>query len=173
MRKCRGDNVKKIEPDTAIFTPCKHRQSAIYSALSTMCPLPSPLSPTVHQPQEAMGSPALLLLLAVLAFQRLLTVAGGDWFVRTRGTHFMLDGVPYYANGFNAYWLMYMASDPSQRSKVSNAFREAASHGLTVARTWAFSDGGYRPLQYSPGSYNEQTFQVPSHVLLHVITPEN
>ncbi|KAH9711313.1 Mannan endo-1,4-beta-mannosidase 7 [Citrus sinensis] len=54
---------------------------------------------------------------------------------------------------------MYVASDPSQRSKVSTAFHEAASHGLTVARTWAFSDGGYRPLQRSPGSYNEQMFK--------------
>ncbi|XWS45453.1 hypothetical protein CRYUN_Cryun15aG0137800 [Craigia yunnanensis] len=46
-----------------------------------------------------------------------------------------------------------------ERPKVSVAFREAASHGLTVARTWAFSDGGYRPLQYAPGSYNEQMFK--------------
>lgn len=70
-----------------------------------------------------------------------------------------MNGNLYYANGFNAYWLMYVASDPSQRSKVSTAFHEAASHGLTVARTWAFSDGGYRPLQRSPGSYNEQMFK--------------
>ncbi|KAJ6378829.1 hypothetical protein OIU78_028952 [Salix suchowensis] len=83
----------------------------------------------------------------------------GDGFIRTRGVHFLLNGSPYYANGFNAYWLMYAASDPPQRSKVSAAFREAASHGLTVARTWAFSDGGYRPLQHSPGSYNEQMFK--------------
>ncbi|OMO84432.1 Glycoside hydrolase, family 5 [Corchorus olitorius] len=86
-------------------------------------------------------------------------VEAGDYFIRTRGTHFLLNGNPYYANGFNAYWLMYMASDPSQRPKVSAAFREAATHGLTVARTWAFSDGGYRPLQYAPGSYNEQVFK--------------
>lgn len=70
-----------------------------------------------------------------------------------------MNGSPYYANGFNAYWLMYLASDPSQRAKVSAAFREASSHGLTVARTWAFSDGGYRPLQYSPGFYNQQMFK--------------
>lgn len=72
----------------------------------------------------------------------------------------MMNGAPYYANGFNAYWLMYLASDPSQRPKVSAAFREASSRGLTVARTWAFSDGGYRPLQYSPGFYNQQMFMV-------------
>ncbi|XVF59666.1 hypothetical protein PTKIN_Ptkin07bG0294000 [Pterospermum kingtungense] len=104
----------------------------------------------------------LVLLLAVLFNQHLLTVhveAFGDGFIRTRGVHFLLNGNPYYANGFNAYWLMYMASDPSQRPKVTAAFTEAASHGLTVARTWAFSDGGYRPLQYAPGSYNEQMFK--------------
>lgn len=77
----------------------------------------------------------------------------------------MLNGSPYYANGFNAYWLMYFASDPSQRSKVSAVFNEASSHGLTVARTWAFNDGGYRALQYSPGSYNEQVFKGLDFVL--------
>lgn len=56
----------------------------------------------------------------------------------------MPNGSPYYANGFNAYWLMYVPSDPSQRYKVSAAFQEASSHSLTVARTWACSDGGYR-----------------------------
>jgi mannan endo-1,4-beta-mannosidase len=105
---------------------------------------------------------ALALLLVVLIHQGCFHfhVEAGDGFIRTRGVHFLLNGSPYYANGFNAYWLMYTASDPSQRPKVSAAFREAASHGLTVARTWAFSDGGYRPLQYSPGSYNEQMFKV-------------
>lgn len=105
---------------------------------------------------------ALLFLLAILVHQECFNInveAAGDGFVRTRGIHFMLNGNPYYANGFNAYWLMYTASDPSQRFKVSNAFREATSHGLTVARTWAFSDGGYSPLQYSPGFYNEQMFK--------------
>ena len=82
--------------------------------------------------------------------------------MRTKGVQFSLNGYPYYANGFNAYWLMYVASDPSQRSKISTAFQDASRHGLTVARTWAFSDGGYRALQYSPGSYNEDMFQVTS-----------
>nr|GEY60612.1 mannan endo-1,4-beta-mannosidase 7 [Tanacetum cinerariifolium] len=77
----------------------------------------------------------------------------------------MLNGSPYYANGFNAYWLMLLASDPSQRHKVSSAFQEASSHGLSVARTWAFSDGGDTPLQYSPGSYNEQMFKGLDFVL--------
>ena len=106
---------------------------------------------------------AFAIFLAILIQQQSfnsLFVEAGDGFIRTRGAHFVLNGNLYYSNGFNAYWLMYVASDPSQRSKVSTAFQEAASHGLTVARTWAFSDGGYRPLQYSPGYYNEQMFKV-------------
>ncbi|KAK8716764.1 hypothetical protein V6N13_044065 [Hibiscus sabdariffa] len=105
---------------------------------------------------------ALVVFLAILFNQKIPTVhveADVDGFIRTRGVHFLLDGNPYYANGFNAYWLMYVASDPSQRPKVSAAFRDAATDCLMVARTWAFSDGGYRPLQYAPGSYNEQMFK--------------
>ncbi|KAE9457023.1 hypothetical protein C3L33_11078, partial [Rhododendron williamsianum] len=89
----------------------------------------------------------------------IIRVEAGDGFIKTRGVQFVLNGSPYYANGFNAYWLMYVATDPSQRNKVSSVLQEATGHGLTVARTWAFSDGGYRALQESPGSYNEQTFQ--------------
>ncbi|XAR73846.1 Mannan endo-1,4-beta-mannosidase [Bertholletia excelsa] len=101
----------------------------------------------------------VLSLLINLQCRHVQVEAAFDGFVRTKGIHFMLNGKPYYANGFNAYWLMYMACDPSQRPKISAVFREATSHGLSVARTWAFSDGGYRPLQYSPGSYNEQMFK--------------
>ncbi|XP_008800703.1 mannan endo-1,4-beta-mannosidase 1-like isoform X2 [Phoenix dactylifera] len=98
-----------------------------------------------------------LLLVLLLSPQRHVEAKGG--FVRTKGLHFVLHGNPFFANGFNAYWLTYVASDPSQRYKVSNAFREASSHGLSVARTWAFNDGGSTALQYSPGSYNEQMFK--------------
>lgn len=87
----------------------------------------------------------------------------GNDFIRVRGTRFLLNGSPYYANGFNAYWLMYMASNPSQRHFVSNVFHEASSHSLSVARTWAFNDGGDRALQLSPGSYDEHVFQVFIH----------
>ncbi|KAF3320662.1 hypothetical protein FCM35_KLT14796 [Carex littledalei] len=58
-----------------------------------------------------------------------------------------------------------MASDPSDRSKVSDTFAEASKLGVNVIRTWAFSDGGYRPLQVSPGSYNEQMFKGLDYVV--------
>ena len=89
-------------------------------------------------------------------------VSAQSGFIKIRGVQFTLNGSPYYANGFNAYWLMSVASDPSQRNKVSSTFQEAVSSGLTISRTWAFSDGGSQPLQSSPGVYNEQMFQVTS-----------
>ncbi|GFQ01304.1 putative mannan endo-1 4-beta-mannosidase 9 [Phtheirospermum japonicum] len=54
---------------------------------------------------------------------------------------------------------MYMASDPSTRNKVTDTFKQASKYGMNVVRTWAFSDGGYRALQKSPGVYNEDMFK--------------
>ncbi|KAL4296799.1 hypothetical protein GQ457_12G031130 [Hibiscus cannabinus] len=104
----------------------------------------------------------LIFLFVFLVFEdegNVLHAKADDGFVETKGVQLMLNGSPFYANGFNAYWLMYMAADPYQRSKVSTALQQAKQHGLNIARTWAFSDGGDRPLQYSPGSYNQQMFQ--------------
>jgi len=85
--------------------------------------------------------------------------AADDGFVKTKGARFMLNGSPFYANGFNAYWLMYEGTDPAERAKVTSAYQQATKHGLKIARTWAFNDGGYRALQTSPGVYDEKTFQ--------------
>ncbi|XP_057807184.1 mannan endo-1,4-beta-mannosidase 4-like isoform X2 [Salvia miltiorrhiza] len=55
----------------------------------------------------------------------------GGGFVETRGRQFMMNGKAFFFNGFNSYWLM----------------------------TWAFNDGGSKPLQSSPGSYNQDMFK--------------
>ncbi|KAK9205204.1 hypothetical protein WN943_015471 [Citrus x changshan-huyou] len=99
---------------------------------------------------------AIALLLHLASAQTLPAQAG---FVQTRGTQFVLNGSPFLFNGFNSYWMMNVASQPSQRYKVSDVFRQAAAAGLSVCRTWAFSDGGYGALQKSPGVYNEPVFQ--------------
>ncbi|XP_019416619.1 PREDICTED: mannan endo-1,4-beta-mannosidase 4-like [Lupinus angustifolius] len=80
-------------------------------------------------------------------------------FVQRSDTHFILDGKVHFVNGFNAYWLMYEASNSSTSNKVTSIFKEASKHGLNVARTWAFNDGGYRALQISPGYYDENVFK--------------
>jgi hypothetical protein len=81
-------------------------------------------------------------------------------FIQARDAHFALNGCPFLFNGFNSYWMMAVASEPSQRYKISSVLREASAAGLTVCRTWAFSDGGYQALQISPGVYDERVFQV-------------
>lgn len=103
-----------------------------------------------------------LIFLVILLIQEqgiFLQVEADDGFIRTKGVQFLLNGSPFYANGFNGYWLMYFATDTSQRDKVTSVFQDAKQHGLTLARTWAFNDGQDRALQVSPGHYNEQTFQ--------------
>jgi mannan endo-1,4-beta-mannosidase len=63
-------------------------------------------------------------------------------FVERRGAQLFLDSRPFYANGWNSYWLM------------------DAEMGLTVCRTWAFNDGAYNALQVSPGHFDERVFKV-------------
>ncbi|CAO2204277.1 unnamed protein product [Urochloa humidicola] len=112
------------------------------------------------------GALPLLLLLCIHGGIIQGADAGGDGFVRVQGTRFVLNGNPFFANGFNAYWLMSLGADPAQRGKVTSALSQAAAAGLSVARTWAFSDGGgSNALQYSPGRYNENTFQGLDFVL--------
>lgn len=82
-------------------------------------------------------------------------------FVKTRGHQFILNGRPLYVSGANVYWLMTYGSDSSTRWIVDDIFHQAAGAGITVIRTWAFSDGvQYKPLQIIPGVYDEQVFQV-------------
>ena len=80
--------------------------------------------------------------------------------VETKQNQFVVDGQPFYVNGFNTYWLMIFAADQSTRGKVTEVFKQAASVGLTVCRTWAFNDGQWRALQKSPSVYDEEVFKV-------------
>lgn len=101
-----------------------------------------------------------VLLFLVLASEARVLGNGNAGFVATRDSHFVLNGSPFLFNGFNAYWMMHVSADPGERYKVSEVFRDASAVGLTVCRTWAFSDGGDRALQISPGTYDERVFQV-------------
>ncbi|XP_052190647.1 mannan endo-1,4-beta-mannosidase 5-like [Diospyros lotus] len=111
----------------------------------------------------SVGIILLILLALVCEAMEVPTNYGG--LVTTKGTHFLLDGSPFYFNGFNSYWMMHVAAQPTERDKVTQVFREAAGAGLTVCRTWAFSDGGDEALQISPGVYNEYVFQALDFVI--------
>ncbi|KAH0457345.1 hypothetical protein IEQ34_012660 [Dendrobium chrysotoxum] len=83
-------------------------------------------------------------------------------FVGRNGTHFVEveDGTPVYVNGWNSYWLI-----SSKLEEVSEMFRRGRAMGMTVCRTWAFSDGGANGLQISPGRFNERLFQALDFVI--------
>lgn len=86
-------------------------------------------------------------------------------FVERVGKQFMLDGNPFYVNGWNSYWLMDHAVDGFGRPRVKAMFQAGSKMGLTVCRAWAFNDGTYHALQVSPGQFDEQTFQALDYVI--------
>ncbi|XP_021903508.1 mannan endo-1,4-beta-mannosidase 5-like, partial [Carica papaya] len=86
-------------------------------------------------------------------------------FVQTRSTEFLINGSPFLFNGFNSYWLMNVASQPTERFKITDVFGQAAAVGLNVCRTWAFNDGADHALQISPGVYSEPVFQALDFVI--------
>ncbi|KAK6266441.1 hypothetical protein QUC31_017278 [Theobroma cacao] len=93
-------------------------------------------------------------------------VGDQDWLmVERNGNQFVVNGQPFYVNGFNTYWLMVFAADQSTRGKVSELFQQASSVGLTVCRTWAFNDGQWRALQKSPSVYDEEVFKALDFVV--------
>ncbi|WOG97541.1 hypothetical protein DCAR_0416882 [Daucus carota subsp. sativus] len=103
-----------------------------------------------------------LLCLSLSLVSKAIDVDSGDntrGFVRVKGSQFKLNGSPFFFNGFNSYWLMTVAADPSMRYKVTEVFRDASTAGMSVCRTWAFADGGSNALQISPGTYDERVFQ--------------
>lgn len=66
-----------------------------------------------------------------------------------------------YINGWNSYWLMKESIWVSSRFRVSQMLKRGAEMGLSVCRTWAFSDGaGPNDLQLLPGVFNERVFKV-------------
>ncbi|CAM8897619.1 unnamed protein product [Rhodiola kirilowii] len=85
--------------------------------------------------------------------------------VQRKGHQFVVNGKPFYFNGFNTYWLMVFAADQSTRGKVTDLFKQASTIGLTVCRTWAFNDGQWRALQKSPSVYDETVFQALDFVV--------
>lgn len=102
----------------------------------------------------------LLLFLTLVSEARVSKHKDNLGFVKTRGSHFYLNGRLFLLNGFNSYWMMNVATDVSERHKVSQVFQQASAAGLSVCRTWAFADGGNKALQLSPGTYDERVFQV-------------
>ncbi|XP_042481177.1 mannan endo-1,4-beta-mannosidase 6-like [Macadamia integrifolia] len=86
-------------------------------------------------------------------------------FVGTNSTQFVIDvgngeQSIFYVNGWNSYWLMEESVWGTSRYKVSEMLKRGSQMGMTVCRTWAFSDGRrHDALQITPGFFNEKVFQ--------------
>ncbi|KAL0903250.1 hypothetical protein M5K25_027611 [Dendrobium thyrsiflorum] len=117
-----------------------------------------------------LGNLQIFLLIAASSFTVILSLnlpatdqqrkSAEGIFIKVNGKQFVKDSQPFYINGLNAYWLMSMASEPTEKEKVSIALHQASLLGTNVVRTWAFSDADdYFPLQISPGFYNEKMFK--------------
>ncbi|KAJ0964813.1 hypothetical protein J5N97_025951 [Dioscorea zingiberensis] len=87
-------------------------------------------------------------------------------FVGINGTQFMVDGRPFYVNGWNSYWLMDQAVDDFSFPRVREIFQIGENMGLTVCRTWAFNDGSYHALQVSLGRFDERVFKALDRVIV-------
>ncbi|XP_002517909.2 mannan endo-1,4-beta-mannosidase 2 [Ricinus communis] len=86
-------------------------------------------------------------------------------FVTRNGTQFMVEGRPFYINGWNSFWLMDHSAEDDRKPRVSAMLQAGAKMGLTVCRTWAFNDGDYNALQVSPGKFDEGVFQALDYVI--------
>lgn len=87
-------------------------------------------------------------------------------FVRVNGTQLMLDGKPFYVNGWNSYWLMDQAVEDYSWPRVLEMFQIGENMGLSVCRSWAFNDGAYHALQVSLGRFNERVFKALDKVVV-------
>ena len=97
------------------------------------------------------------------------TGSGGDAFVRTRGTRFVVKGKPFRFVGANVA-IMYRDED---RARMPETLARAAQSGIRVVRVWASGEGGpndvgpiadfadwprMHPFRWAPGQWNEDAF---------------
>ncbi|GER47083.1 mannan endo-1 4-beta-mannosidase 4 [Striga asiatica] len=82
------------------------------------------------------------------------SAAGDEHFIGTKGSQFVVNGRPFYFNGFNSYWLMYMAADPTTREKgLDFVVSEAKKHGiyliLSLVNNWEGFGGKKQYVQWA------------------------
>lgn len=110
----------------------------------------------------------LVTLCIILAF---CDAGNSDGFVHTRDGKFILNEKSFSFNGFNANWMLFAASGVLARHNtayVISVMEQASMNGLTVGRFWAFNDGGYLPLQITPGVYSVIGLWVSNRAYIHI-----
>ncbi|HEX3046490.1 MAG TPA: hypothetical protein VHY08_17165 [Bacillota bacterium] len=74
-------------------------------------------------------------------------------FVYTSGTHFELDGHPFYVTGSNHHYLHFASP-----TEINNTLQDAQTMGINVLRLWAFLDIGSPDGSASGGSPRKTTW---------------
>jgi len=128
------------------------------------------------------------LLLALILLGIVLSQHPPD-FVYTQGTHFMLNGKPFYFAGCNCYDLFTYGSgsgDPEtqymDKAAIDAHFKDMQTNGVAVVRLWGFNSGqswhGFEPSlgQYNPSEFDEFDYILNSaknHGIKLIVTLEN
>ena len=97
--------------------------------------------------------------------------------VYTDGTHFMCDGKPFYFAGCNSYDLFTLGDGSSTatledietkfmyKDQIDNRMQQMADNGVTVLRTWGFSNETWHGFELNPGEYSEAEFMLFDYIM--------
>ena len=100
-----------------------------------------------------------------------------EGFVYADGTHFMCDGVPFYFAGCNSYDLVTLGDGSSKDSnedienkymykdQIDSRMQQMEDNGVTVLRTWGFSNETWHGFELAPGEYNEAEFMLFDYIM--------
>ncbi|ADL52789.1 X2-like carbohydrate binding domain-containing protein [Clostridium cellulovorans] len=98
-------------------------------------------------------------------------------FVKADGTKFVVDGHPFYFAGANSYDLFTYGDGSSTstttdietkfmyKSQIDNIMSQMASDGVTVLRTWGFSNETWHGFETAKGVYNEAEFMLFDYIM--------
>jgi len=97
--------------------------------------------------------------------------------VYTEGTHFMCDGEPFYFAGCNSYDLFTLGDGSSTatnedietkfmyKDQIDSRMQQMEDNGVTVLRTWGFSNETWHGFELAPGEYNEAEFMLFDYIM--------
>ena len=105
------------------------------------------------------------------------SAAEKDEFVHANGTKFELDGKPFYFAGANSYDLFTLGDSSSASTtedictkymypeKIDARMKAMADNGVTVIRTWGFSNESWHGFETAPGEYVEPQFMLFDYIM--------
>lgn len=103
--------------------------------------------------------------------------SSADAFVRASGTEFAVDGHAFYFAGANSYDLFTYGDGSStqttqdietkymDKSKIDSTMSQMAQDGVTVLRTWGFSNESWHGFETSKGVYSEAQFMLFDYIM--------